>query len=229
MYYYDKAYILVIIAIIFAMYAQGKISSSFNKNSKILSKKGYTGKEVARMILDKNGLTDVDVRFTQGNLTDHYDPRNKTIKLSENVYNSSSVAAVSVAAHEVGHAIQDGEGYVPLKLRSSLVPVVNFASRFVFLIIFLGFMFYNVGNGLILNIGIAIFMVTVLFQIVTLPVEINASKRALMNLEEGGILEQDEVSNGKDVLKAAALTYIASTLVAVAQLLRLISNSRRRD
>lgn len=227
-YYYDSMYILVLIAIIFAMYSQSKIKSSFSKNSKIFSKKGYTGKEVARIILDRNGLNNVQVGFVQGNLTDHYDPRSKTLKLSQDVYNSSSVAAVSVAAHEVGHAIQDGEDYVPLRIRTSLVPAVNFASRYVFIIIILGFLFYNVSNGLLLDIGIAIFMVTVLFQVVTLPVEINASKRALENLEDG-ILEKDELNNGKDVLKAAALTYIASTLVAIAQLLRLISNSKRRD
>lgn len=227
-YYYnfDWTYLLVLFAIILAMFAQQKISSSFNKNSKIPSQKGFTGKEVARFILDRNGLNDVEVLPVSGNLTDHYDPSKKVVKLSQNVYNSSSIAAISVAAHEVGHAIQDKEEYIPLRIRSALVPAVNFASKYVFILILVGF-FANL--FMLVQIGIAIFMVAVLFQIVTLPVEINASKRALIQLEDYGILEESEIDKGKSVLKAAALTYIASTLVAITQLIRLISNTRRRD
>ena len=230
MFWYDlnyitsPEYIAVILAIMLAMFAQAKVSSTFQKFSKINSTKGYSGKEVARLILDSHGLSNIQVIPVPGKLTDHYDPTKKTIGLSENVYNSISIAAVSVAAHEVGHAIQDSDNYVPLKVRAALVPAVNFASKYVMTMIIFGFL----ANSLsLLKIGIAIFMVTVIFQIVTLPVEFNASRRALKNLENG-ILTSNELSNGKKVLSAAALTYVASALVAITQLIRLMSQSRRR-
>ncbi len=223
---YELAMILLIPAFILGVYAQIKVSSTFKKFSKVESKNGYTGYEVARMILDRNGLENVEIRQVAGELTDHYDPRTKVINLSQSVYSKDSISAVSVAAHEVGHAIQDEEEYSPLKFRTALVPAVNFASNSVFIFLVLGFMIPNM--RIFLDIAIAVFAVTVLFQVVTLPVEFNASSRALENLDGYGILTRDEVGNGKSVLSAAALTYIASTLMALVQLLRLIG-LRERD
>ncbi|WP_099203059.1 zinc metallopeptidase [Miniphocaeibacter massiliensis] len=218
--------VLLIPALLLAVFAQFKVSSTFNKYSKVNAESGYTGREVARMILDRNGLEDVEVVSVAGNLTDHYDPRTRVVRLSEGVYNKTSISAISVAAHEVGHAVQDKEEYVPLTIRTSLVPAVNFASQSAFIILFIG-IFMSQFRFLI-NVGIALFAVTVIFQIITLPVEFNASSRALENLEGYGILARDEVGEGKSVLQAAALTYVASTLMALVQLIRLLG-MRRRD
>lgn len=223
---YQLAMILLLPAFILGIYAQIKVSSTFKKFSKVESEKRYTGYEVARMILDRNGLEDVEIRQVAGELTDHYDPRTKVINLSQSVYGKDSISAVSVAAHEVGHAIQHKEEYSPLKFRTALVPAVNFASSSVFIFLILGFMIPSI--SIFLDIAIAVFAVTVLFQVVTLPVEFNASSRALENLDGYGILTRDEVGNGKSVLNAAALTYVASTLMALVQLLRLIG-LRERD
>ena len=222
---YTLSIILMIPAFILAIYSQIKVSGTFRRFGKVESEKGYTGYEVARMILDRNGLEDVEIRQVAGELTDHYDPRTRVINLSQSVYGKDSISAVSVAAHEVGHAIQHKEEYSPLKVRTALVPAVNFASNSVFMFIFAGII---LGFKPLIEIGIAVFAVSVLFQIVTLPVEFNASSRALENLDGYGILTRDEVGNGKSVLNAAALTYVASTLMALVQLLRLIG-LRERD
>ena len=216
-------FLILLPALLFAMYAQLKVSSSFNKYLKVQSRSGYTGNEVARMILDRNRLHDVRIVPVAGELTDHYDPRSKVIRLSRNVYNGRSIAAVSVAAHEVGHAIQHGEGYFPLILRNNIAPIASLGSRFVWILILLGFVI----SPFLIEVGILLYIAVVLFQVVTLPVEFNASRRALIQLENGKVY-RDEISSSKKVLNAAALTYVAATLVALAQLLRLLSITGRR-
>lgn len=223
--YYDSSFLLLIPALIIAAYAQFKVKGTFRKYNQVPSQKGYTGRDVARSILDRSGLSDVQVLSIRGELTDHYDPRQRVVRLSESVYNKSSIAAVSVAAHEVGHAIQHQEGYAPLTFRSLLAPIAGIASQSVWILILLGIIF---SIPSLIDIGIVVFSITVLFQIITLPVEFNASKRAIAQLE-GGYLTAEETSSSRKVLNAAALTYVAATLVAIAQLLRLVllSNSRR--
>ena len=225
MYYGGNWMLLLMPALLFSMYAQMKVSTSFNKYLRIASRSGYTGQEVARMILDGNGLHDVRIEPVAGQLTDHYDPRTKVIRLSRNVYNGNSVAAISVAAHEVGHAIQHGEGYFPLILRNNIAPIASIGARFVWILIFLGFII----SPFLIEVGIMLYLAVVLFQVITLPVEFNASRRALYQLENG-IIFRDETKASKEVLKAAALTYVAATLVAIGQLLRLLAiSNRRRD
>ncbi len=174
-------------AILFAMYAQLKVSTSFNKYLRVQSRSGYTGKEVARTILDRNGLYDVRIEPVAGNLTDHYDPRTKVVRLSSNVYNGTSIAAVSVAAHEVGHAMQHGEGYFPLILRNNIAPIAGIGSQLVWILVMLGLII----EPFLLEVGIALYLAVVLFQIITLPVEINASRRALAQLENGFIYDDE--------------------------------------
>lgn len=223
--YYSSWILFVLPAMLFASYAQLKISSAFNKYSKISSGTGYTGAQIARMILDRNGLHDVRVEQVGGKLTDHYDPRTKVVRLSSSIYGGNSIASMSVAAHEVGHAIQHAEGYFPLILRNNIAPIANIGSRLVWLFIIIGFAI----SPFFIELGIALFLAVVLFQIVTLPVEFNASSRALVQLENG-IMERDKIKPAKDVLKAAALTYVAATLVAIGELLRLLAlTSRGRD
>lgn len=215
--------ILLFVAIGLSMYAQGRVKSTFKKYSKVISTSGYRGFQVARLILDRNGLYNVPVEMTSGTLSDHYDPTKKILRLSQEVYNGNSVASIGVAAHEVGHAIQDAKDYAPLKIRGAIAPAVALGSKFVWGIIFLGII---VGLSGFIKLGIAIYVAIVVFQLVTLPVELDASKRAIANLEHG-ILSPSEISPAKSVLKAAAFTYIAATLVSVAELLRLIGISRR--
>lgn len=224
--YYSSWFIFVLPALIFASYAQLKISSAFNKFSRISSETGLTGSQVARMILDRNGLYDVRIEQVGGKLTDHYDPRSRVVRLSPSIYGGNSIASLSVAAHEVGHAIQHADGYYPLILRNNIAPIANIGSRLVWLFIFIGFAV----SPFFIEIGIGLFLSVVLFQVVTLPVEFNASKRALVQLENG-IMERDKIKPAKEVLKAAALTYVAATLVAIGELLRLLAmtSSRRRD
>lgn len=222
-YYGGSSLIFVLPALIFAGYAQMKISNAFNKYSKVSSQTGLTGAQIARSILDKNNLYDVAVEQVGGNLTDHYDPRTRVVRLSTNVYGGSSIAAMSVAAHEVGHAIQHSEGYFPLILRNNIAPIANIGSRMVWIFIILGIVI----SPFFINIGIMLFLGVVVFSIVTLPVEFNASRRALLQLENG-IATMENIKPAKQVLNAAALTYVAATLVAVAQLLRLLSMGRRR-
>lgn len=218
--------IFVLPAMLFAAYAQMKIANSFNKFSKVPNNTGYNGAEIARIILDRNGLDHVDIKQVPGKLTDHYDPRTETISLSNNVYGENSIASMSVAAHEVGHALQHAEGYYPLVIRNSLDPLVGFGSKFVWIFIALGFLL----GPFFIELGITLFLAVVLFQVITLPVELNASRRALKQLENG-ISPYDNLKPAKEVLDAAALTYVAGSLVAVAELLRLLSltNNRRRN
>lgn len=228
-YYYDPTYILVLIGAVLSMIASARVNGTFRRYSQTRSMTGMTGAQTARRILDQNGLYDVTVEHINGNLTDHYDPRSKVLRLSDATYGAVSVAAVGVAAHECGHAVQDAEGYEPLKIRSKLVPAANFGSRFGLPIFLLGLLFG--ANELLMQIGIWVFLLSVLFQIVTLPVEFNASRRALAMLTDYGILSEQEVQGSRKVLRAAALTYVAAAAAALLNLLRLVllSNQRRRD
>jgi len=219
--FFDTTYILVLIGIGLTMLASLKLKSTFSKFSRIRSVSGYTGQEVARMILNANGIYDVNVNPVSGSLTDHYDPASKTVNLSEDIYGSNSIAAISVAAHECGHAIQHNVGFIPLSFRSLLVPVANFGATLSWPLVLIGLMLGNAGSFLI-QIGIILFMCAVLFQIVTLPVEFDASRRAIIELEKNSILPEQERKGAKDVLFAAALTYVAATAASMLQLLRLI-------
>lgn len=225
MFYYDNTMVILIPAILLSLYASFKVNSTTKKYFGVRSTKGMTGQEVARRILDSNGLSNVPIYAVSGNLSDHYDPRNKTVSLSEEVYYGTSITSVTVAAHECGHAIQDKESYAPMNFRSALVPVVNFASSASWIIILMGFMVSN----RFLWIGILLFTATVIFQVVTLPVEFNASSRALAQLEYLGILGPEEKRDGKKVLNAAALTYVAAALSSILQLVRLALIARDRD
>lgn len=221
LYYYNFQYLIYILpGLLLAMWAQGKIQRAYGEYSRVRSSSGLTGREVARQILDKNGLYDVSIEPIQGQLTDHYDPRDKTVRLSEGIYDSTSIAAVSIAAHECGHALQDAKNYAALRIRTSLVPLANFGSRFSFWIIILGYLFSS--GTLLVKAGIWLFAATVLFQIVTLPVEFNASSRAMEQLESG-FLSSGEMEGTKSVLSAAAMTYVASTLMAIGSFLRILS------
>ena len=226
-YYYgfDYTYFIYILpGLILALYAQAKISSAYEKYSKIGSSTNLSGAEVAREILDRNGLNYVKINMVDGKLSDHYDPRDKTLTLSRDVYYNNSIASVSIAAHEVGHAIQDSVEYVPLKVRAALVPLANLGTQISFFLIILGFFF----SVFFTKLGIALFFFAVLFQIVTLPVEFNASNRAKKELANG-IISEEDLTGTRKVLSAAALTYVASTIVAIGQFLRLLSIFGRRD
>ena len=229
-YGFDWTIVLVLIGALISLWAQGRVTSTFNKYSKVRSRTGMTGADAAMRLLRAQGIYDVSVRPVSGNLTDHYDPRTKVVNLSESVYYATSVAAIGVAAHECGHAMQHNEGYAPLNFRSALVPVVNFGSKLSWPLILLGVLFGGVGSTLC-QVGILTFTLVVLFQLVTLPVEFNASKRAVKLLDSQGILVGDEVQGTKKVLGAAALTYVAAAASTILQLLRLIIlyGGRRRD
>ncbi|MDR5658321.1 zinc metallopeptidase [Serpentinicella sp. ANB-PHB4] len=217
--------ILVLLpAIIFAMYAQSKVKTTFHRYLNVRATKGYSGFNVARTLLDKNGLRDVPIEVAQGSLTDHYDPRKRVLRLSREVHQGSSIASVSVAAHEVGHAIQHANGYVPLNLRNAIFPVASFGSSAAWFFVIAGFIF----SPPLINVGILLFAAAVLFQVVTLPVEFNASSRAMDLLDANGFISREEYGAAKKVLDAAALTYVAATATAVAQLIRLIMISNRR-
>jgi Zn-dependent membrane protease YugP len=217
--------ILLVPALILGVYAQAKVRSSFHKYSAVPSARGLTGAEAARMILDSKGLHDVGVEVGGGHLSDHYDPRSRTLSLSPGVGRSNSLAAMGIAAHEAGHALQHAEGYKPLKIRSSLVPVANIGTNFGFILFFIGLAFFR--SGVIMNIGIMLYAAAVLFTLVTLPVEFDASRRAMVQLSDRSILVADELAGAKKVLTAAALTYVAAALMAILQLVRLILISRR--
>ena len=219
-YYYDPTYMLIVISVLISLFAQFLVNSRFSKYSRVRSRSGMTGAQAAERILQSQGIYDVAIQRVSGKLTDHYDPRNKTLNLSDAVYASTSVAAVGVAAHECGHAIQHARGYAPLSFRSALVPVANIGSQLSWLFIILGIFFG--GSHTLIMIGILMFSAAVLFQLVTLPVEFNASGRALKLLSETGILQKDEVSDTRKVLSAAALTYVAAAATSVLQLLRLL-------
>lgn len=230
-YYWDPTYILVVIGAVICMIASARVKGTFNKYSQLRSMSGMNGVQVAQRVLQAAGIYDVQVRHVSGSLTDHYDPRTKTVNLSDPVYNATSVAALGVAAHECGHAIQHAKSYAPLSIRSALVPIANFGSMLAWPVILIGLFFNTRSSGLIIDIGILLFSAAVLFQLVTLPVEFDASRRALVMLRTQGILADDELKYTRRVLKSAALTYVASAAAAILQLLRiiLITNGRRRD
>lgn len=228
--YFNNQYIFIIIGAIICLAASGYLKATYSKYSKVRSASGMTGKDAAARIMNSMGIYDVQIEHISGNLTDHYDPRTKVLRLSDATYQSSSVAAVGIAAHECGHAIQHARGYAPLSFRSTLVPIANIGSTIAWPLIMLGLFFNNNSSLLLLNIGILAFSLSVLFQLVTLPVEFNASNRAVQILGESGMLGSDELAMTKKVLSAAALTYVASAAAAILQLLRLVllSNSRSR-
>ena len=230
-YYWDPTYILVVIGAVICMIASARVKGTFNKYSQLRSMSGMNGAQVAQRVLQAAGIYDVQVRHVSGSLTDHYDPRTKTVNLSDPVYNATSVAALGVAAHECGHAIQHAKSYAPLSIRSALVPIANFGSMLAWPVILIGLFFNTRSSGLIIDIGILLFSAAVLFQLVTLPVEFDASRRALVMLRTQGILADDELRYTRRVLKSAALTYVASAAAAILQLLRiiLITNGRRSD
>lgn len=224
--FYDSSIIILIPALLLSLWAQAKVKSTFARYKEVKSSMGYTGADAARALLDSNGLADIPIEVISGNLTDHYDPSSKKMRLSHDVYYGNSIAAIGVAAHETGHAIQDKESYAPLKFRIFMVPVVNIGQSFSWILFIIGIF---MGFAPLVNFGIVLFSAVVLFQIVTLPVELDASKRAISILEGRSILVGDEVYGAKKVLSAAAFTYVAAVLTSVAQLLRLlvIANNRR--
>ena len=229
MFYWDWTMILVIPGLLLGLWAQMRVSSAFRKYSAVYARSGMSAEDVARSMLNQAGCGNVSIRTVSGNLTDHYDPRNNTLRLSDGVYGSSSVAAIGIAAHECGHAMQQHEGYAPLVLRSTLVPVVNLGSNLYFPIFLLGLLF---SWEPLIYVGIACFALTLVFSLVTLPVEFNASGRALKVLREEHFLDDDEMKGAKSVLTAAALTYVAAMFSALASLARLLlirnrNNSRR--
>lgn len=227
-YYYDWTYLLVLIGVVVCMAASSRVRSVFSRYSRVRSHSGMTGKEAAEQILRRNGIYDVQVIHIPGNLTDHYNPGKKTLGLSDSVYNSSSVAAIGVAAHECGHAVQHAVGYVPLTIRGALVPAANFGSALSWPLILVGLLMNSQMSAMLINLGILLFSAAVLFQIVTLPVEFNASGRAVKVLESSGMLYPEEVGDVKKVLRAAALTYVASAASMILQFLRLIIIGGRR-
>ena len=220
-YYFDPTYILVLIGVVISMIASARVKSTFQKYSRVRSRTNMTGAQAAQRVLNSAGIHDVTIRHVSGDLTDHYDPRNKTLNLSDPVYGSASVAAIGVAAHECGHAIQHQQGYSPLSLRSALVPVANFGSAISWPLIIAGVIFGGAGSTLC-KIGILLFSAAVLFQLVTLPVEFNASSRALHALETGGFLDSQEIQGARKVLWAAAMTYVGALLTSILQLLRFV-------
>lgn len=230
-YYYDPTYSLVLIGLLLCLVASARVRSTYAKYGRVRSHSGLTGREAAERILRSAGIYDVRIEHVSGNLTDHFDPKNRVLRLSDATYQSASVAAVGVAAHECGHAIQHSRGYAPLKLRSAIVPVANFGSAIAWPLILLGLLFNSRSSYLLIQIGILAFSFAVLFQLVTLPVEFNASRRAVQILGESGMLLSDELSMTKKVLRAAALTYVAGAASAILQLLRIIllTGGRRRE
>ena len=232
MYYgFDITYIFVIIGMLITLIASWRMKATFAKYERVASQSRLTGREVAERILRANGIYDVSVRPVSGRLTDHYDPRDKTVSLSEVIYGSTSVAAIAVAAHECGHAIQDNVGYVPLNLRSAFVPAANWGSRLAWPMIVIGlFLGYGNMSNIFIQIGIGMFLLAVIFQIITLPVEFDASKRALAELKSNNILPSGEDRSARKVLFAAAMTYVAAAASGVLQLLRLllVCNGRGR-
>lgn len=229
-YYYDPTYILVLIGAVLCILAQMRVKSTYRKFSRVRSRSGMTGAQVAQRILQLSGIYDVRIEHVRGELTDHYDPSNKVLRLSDTVYGSDSIAAIGVAAHECGHAVQHDKGYTPLSVRTALVPVANIGSWAGFPLVFLGVILGM--NQTLIHIGIWVFALAVLFQIITLPVEFNASGRALAMLGSYGLMSQDETKGCRKVLSAAALTYVAAAAAAILQLLRLVllvSGGRRRD
>lgn len=229
-FYFDSTYILVLIGVIISIGASAKLRSTYQRYSAVRSACGMTGAEAAKRLLSNQGIYDVTIRSVAGNLTDHYDPRTKTVNLSEAVYGSTSIAAIGVAAHECGHAMQDASGYSPLRIRAAMVPAANLGSTLAWPLILIGLLLGS-GGSTLAGIGILLFSLAVLFQLVTLPVEYNASHRAVTLLDSTGILSGQEVGQTRSVLNAAALTYVAAAAASILQLLRLlmIFGNRRND
>jgi Zn-dependent membrane protease YugP len=228
-FYFDPTYILIVIGMVLSLMASAKLKSTYAKYSKVRSYTGLTGAQAAERLLHAEGIYDVRIERVSGNLTDHYSPNEKVLRLSDGVYNSTSVAAIGVAAHECGHAVQHKENYVPLKIRGSLVPAVNIGAQLSWPLIFIGIIFSSA--DFLVQFGIILFSLTVVFQLVTLPVEFNASSRALAALERHNILYAEEAKSTKKVLKTAALTYVAAAAASILQLLRLVLlfGGRRND
>ena len=229
---YSFSTIIFLIAMAFTMYAQNKVNSNFRRYSNVRNMRGITGAQAARAVLDANGLTNVQIEQVRGSLTDHYDPRKRVLRLSQTVYGVASIAAISVACHEAGHAIQHAQNYAPLTFRNSIVPVVNIASRFSWVLIIMGIGLLASGSYMgeaMFNLGIIFFLAVILFHAVTLPVEFNASNRALDQMEMTGVIYEDEQYGAKKVLRAAAMTYVASLAVAIANLLRILAMRGSRD
>ena len=232
MFWYDWSYVILIPAILLTIYAQARVQSNFKKYSKKRNMRGMTGAQAARRMLDANGLSDVKIEQISGSLTDHSDPRHRVLRLSQTVYNVDSVAAVSVACHEAGHAVQHAEAYMPLLMRNNIVPIVNFASQLSWPLILVGLLLLGNGSYLgdtVFMIGVIAFVAVILFHAVTLPVEFNASSRALQQMETLGIVGGEEEGGAKKVLRAAALTYVASLAMAVMNLLRILAIRGNRD
>ena len=227
-FFYDPTWWLIIVGMLLCLAASGNVSATYRKYSKIENARGMTASEVAERILKGAGISDVRIERIEGELTDHYDPKNKVVRLSEGVYYSTSVAAIGVAAHECGHVLQHYNGYLPIRVRNAIVPVVNFGSNLSWPLILLGVLF---GLTRLVDVGIILFTLVLLFQIVTLPVEFNASKRAIGVIRDTGILYGDEITGAKKVLNAAALTYVAGVIVTALQVLRLflLFGRRRRN
>ncbi len=228
-YYFDTYYWIILVpAMLIALVAQINVSSTFNRYSRIAGRRGLTGAQAAEEVLKAHGVYGVQITRVSGRLTDHYDPRSNVIRLSDSVYDSTSIAAVGVAAHEAGHAVQYAQDYGPIKLRGAIIPVCNFSSQISILLIILGFVLYS---RPLFAVGVILFAVATVFQVVTLPVEFNASRRAIHSLRDTNLLDEQELRGAKKVLGAAAMTYVAALLVSIAHLLRylLLFSSRRRD
>lgn len=229
----DMSYVILVLpCILLSLWASSNVNSTFKKYSSQFSRRGLTGAEAARRVLSAHGVGNVRIERVSGNLTDHYDPRTNVIRLSDNVYGNTSTAAIGVACHEAGHAVQYAQGYAPIKLRAAIIPVTNFGSRLAMPLILIGLLLAAFGNlsVILIDLGIACFGLSLVFQLVTLPVEFNASNRALRAIADSNLLTEDEQAGARKTLRAAALTYVAATAVAFAQLLRLILLfGRRRD
>lgn len=229
MFFWDHTIFLIIVPLVLALYAQARVKSTYAKFSRVRAGSGLTGADVAYRILQAGGAGAVPVEKTQGQLTDHYDPRKKVLRLSEGVYDGSSVAALGIAAHEAGHALQHATGYAPLGLRNAIFPVANIGSTLAFPLFFIGFLMSNKGPSILMDIGILLFCGAVLFSVITLPVEFDASKRAVALLGDRGFLSGQELEGARKVLSAAALTYVASMAMAIMQLVRMLILRDSRD
>ena len=230
-FYFHESYILVIIGMILSLAASAMVKGTFSKYAKVRNVEGMTGAEAAQRVLNRAGIYDVRIEHVPGSLSDHYDPRAKVLRLSDSVYGQASVAAVGVAAHECGHAIQHAQGYAPLKLRSAFIPVANFGSRIAWPLILLGMFFGGESANWFVYLGVIAFSLAVVLTLITLPVEFNASKRAIQMITESGMMQDDEIQSAKKVLSAAAMTYVASAATAILQLVRilLLTGGRRRN
>ena len=225
-FYFDPTYILVLIGVVLSLIASAQVKAAYKKYEKVSTRSGFTAEQVAAMILRNAGITDVAIRPIAGELTDNYNPKDHTLNLSQNVYGSRSIAAIGVAAHECGHAIQHAEGYVPLSFRSAIVPVVSIGSTLSWPLILIGLLIPRL--DVCITFGIILFSLVVVFQFVTLPVEFNASGRAIAILRNGGFMTEEELGGAKRVLTAAALTYVAAMVTAILQLVRLLLLTNRR-